>query len=494
MTEHRTSDSFSASNSPASSPVIDSSSVTDQVSGAPSKDQPRRELGLFDSICIIVGIIIGAGIYETTPKIAGCLPNTEWLLGVWVIGGLLSFLGALCYAELATAFPHSGGDYVFLTRAYGRHLGFLFAWCELWIVRPGSIGMMAFVFARYAQEIVPINVANSSQLSMLVYALGAIAVLTIVNIFGVRQGKWTQNFLTTLKILSLILIFVVGMFLLSPAEGKAVDPAPAGAAPFNLYLAMILVLFTYGGWNEMAYVAAEVKNPTRNILRALVLGTVSVTAIYVLVTVAFVRGLSFTGVQQSNVVASDLLRLAFGDWGGKMIAVIICISTLGVINGQIFTGARVYYAMGRDHRVFGLLGSWDPQRSTPIWSLVVQGVITIGLVAGFGWYQDGFNNLLNFTTPIFWTFFFLVGLSLFVLRAREPHVPRPYRVIFFPFVPIAFCCSCCFMIYASVTYAIQNQTYEAIWAIAFLVLGLIIALIAVRSPRSASLPKVGADT
>ncbi|HPZ84284.1 MAG TPA: amino acid permease, partial [Thermogutta sp.] len=179
--------------------------------------QPRRELSLFDSICIIVGIIIGAGIYETTPKIAGCLPNTQWLLAVWIIGGLLSFLGALCYAELATAFPHSGGDYVFLTRAYGRHLGFLFAWCELWIVRPGSIGMMAFVFARYAREIVPINVAGSQQLSLLTYALGAIGVLTIINILGVRQGKWTQNFLTTLKILSLILIFAVGMFLLSPA-------------------------------------------------------------------------------------------------------------------------------------------------------------------------------------------------------------------------------------------------------------------------------------
>ncbi|HOA52151.1 MAG TPA: amino acid permease [Thermogutta sp.] len=443
--------------------------------------QPRRELSLFDSICIIVGIIIGAGIYETTPKIAGCLPNTQWLLAVWIIGGLLSFLGALCYAELATAFPHSGGDYVFLTRAYGRHLGFLFAWCELWIVRPGSIGMMAFVFARYAREIVPINVAGSQQLSLLTYALGAIGVLTIINILGVRQGKWTQNFLTTLKILSLILIFAVGMFLLSPAKSPLADSPADKSPPLNLYLAMILVLFTYGGWNEMAYVAAEVKNPTRNILRALVLGTLSVTAIYVLVTLAFVRGLSFAGVQQSSVVASDLLRLAFGEWGGKLIAVIICISTLGVINGQIFTGARVYYAMGRDHSVFGLLGNWDPQRSTPIWSLVVQGIITMGLVAGFGWYQDGFNNLLNFTTPIFWTFFFLVGVSLFVLRAREPHVPRPYRVILFPVVPIAFCCSCCFMIYASVTYAIQNKTYEAIWAIAFLVLGFLVALIFVRS-------------
>ncbi|MGQ9505264.1 MAG: APC family permease [Thermogutta sp.] len=491
MTQPRYFDPVSSHNPPSSSPAACASSLPNH--SAEISSQPRRELSLFDSICIIVGIIIGAGIYETTPKIAGCLPNTEWLVGVWLLGGFLSFLGALCYAELATAFPHSGGDYVFLTRAFGRHLGFLFAWCELWIVRPGSIGMMAFVFARYAREIFPINVANSPQLSLLVYALGAIAILTFVNILGVRQGKWTQNLLTTLKILSLVLIFAVGMLRVSPANGKPLDPAPNQAASFNLYLAMILVLFTYGGWNEMAYVAAEVKNPTRNIIRALVLGTLSVTAIYVLVSVAFVRGLSFTGVQQSSVVASDLLRLAFGDWGGKLIAVIICISTLGVINGQIFTGARVYYAMGRDHRVFRLLGNWDPQRSTPIWSLVVQGVITIALVAGFGWYQDGFNNLLNFTTPIFWTFFFLVGLSLFVLRHREPQIPRPYRVIFYPFVPIAFCCSCCFMIYASVTYAIQNRTYEAIWAIGLLLLGLIVAVVMVSSKSGIDLSQSRAD-
>lgn len=450
--------------------------------------QPRRELSVFDSVCIIVGIIIGAGIFETTPKIAAILPSSSWLIAMWCVGGLVSFIGALCYAELATAFPHAGGDYVFLTRAYGRPVGFLFAWCELWIVRPANIGMMAFVFARYARELVPINVAGSDQLSLLVYAAGAIVVLTCINILGVREGKWTQNLLTTLKVLSLVLIFVVGMLLVPAAHSTPVSTVQQSEAvqqsepSFNLYLAMILVLFAYGGWNEMACVAAEVKNPTRNILRALILGTLSVTAIYVFVTLAFVRGLGFAGVQQSQVVASDLLRLAFGDWGGKLIALIICISTLGVINGQIFTGARVYYAMGRDHRIFSLLGRWNPQRSTPIWSLVVQTVITLGLLAAFGWYKDGFNNLLNFEAPVFWSFFFLVGLSLFVLRVREPDAARPYRVILFPLVPILFCASCLFMVYSSVSYAITNRTYEALWAIGILGAGAITAAIVATKP------------
>jgi len=459
---------------PPSTPSVSSSAV-----------QPRKELGLFDSICIIVGIIIGAGIYKTTPTIASVLPNAGWLIAVWVLGGLLSLIGALCYAELATAFPHAGGDYVFLTRAYGRWMGFLFAWCELWVVRPGSIGMMAFVFATYAREIFPLHTPGGPQFSLMAYAMGAIAVLTLINILGVREGKWTQNLLTVLKVLSLALIFVVGMFLV---PGAAAEKAPpADPPPFDLRLAMILVLFTYGGWNEMAYVAAEVRNPTRNILRALVLGTLAVTAIYVLATVAFVRGLGFAGVQKSEVVAADLLRISMGDFGSKLIALIICISALGSVNGQIFTGARVYYAMGRDHRVFKILGSWDPQRSTPVWSLLVQGVITLGLVAAFGWYQDGFNNLLNFTTPVFWTFFFLVGLSLFVLRARYPDVPRPYRTLFFPVTPVIFCSSCLFMIYSSVTYAIQHRTYEALWAIGVLVVGMLVAAVsALRQPRLAA--------
>lgn len=447
-------------------------SAPSHVGGDPIPGRPTRQLTLFDSVCIIVGIIIGAGIYRTTPDIASCVPSTSALVTVWLLGGLLSLLGGLCYAELATTYPHAGGDYVFLTRAYGRRMGFLFAWSELWIVRPGSIGMMAFIFAQYACELLP-GLSRHSRIAEMLLAGAAVTVLTFINVLGIREGKWTQNLLTTLKVLSLALIFFVGMVLVPGTSASAGEAVQATAAPLesNFRLAMILVLFTYGGWNEMAYVAAEVKNPHRNILRALILGTLAVTAIYVLVTLAFTRGLGFDGVRASKAVASDLLRIPFGDWGGRAIALIICVSVLGSMNGQILTGARVYYAMGRDHPILSTLAEWHPNRNTPIRSLLIQAVISLGLIAALGWYESGFINLLNFTTPIFWTFFGLVGLSLFVLRAREPDRERPYRVHLYPLVPLIFCASCAFMIYSSVSYAVEHRTYEAVWAIAVLVIG-----------------------
>jgi len=470
---------ISSVQAPANPPHV----AADSVSG-----RPTRQLTLFDSVCIIVGIIIGAGIYRTTPDIASCVPSTSALVAVWLLGGLLSFLGGLCYAELATTYPHAGGDYVFLTRAYGRRMGFLFAWSELWIVRPGSIGMMAFIFAQYAYEILP-GFSQRSRMGEILLAGAAVAVLTFINVLGIREGKWTQNLLTVLKVLSLAMIFVVGMVLVPWLGGTPRETEEAVAAPLdsNFRLAMILVLFTYGGWNEMAYVAAEVKNPQRNILRALILGTLAVTAIYVLVTLAFTQGLGFVGVRESKAVASDLLRIPFGEWGGRAIALIICVSVLGSMNGQILTGARVYYAMGRDHRMLSALAEWHPNRNTPIRSLLIQAVISLALIVALGWYESGFINLLNFTTPIFWTFFGLVGFSLFVLRIREPHRERPYRVHFFPLVPLVFCASCVFMIYSSVSYAVEHRTYEAVWAIAVLVIGFGASLF-LRSCYARSIP------
>ncbi len=455
------------------SPSVASPSAVASPSG-----RPTRQLTLFDSVCIIVGIIIGAGIYRTTPDIAACVPSTTALVAVWLLGGGLSLLGGLCYAELATAYPHAGGDYVFLTRAYGRRMGFLFAWSELWIVRPGSIGMMAFIFAQYACELLP-GFEQHSRTAQMLLAGAAVAVLTWINVLGIREGKWTQNLLTTLKVLSLLLIFCIGMVWVPAVAGipRGVDETPASPLSSNFRLAMILVLFTYGGWNEMAYVAAEVKNPNRNILRALIFGTLAVTAIYVLVTLAFVQGLGFPGVRQSQAVASDLMRIPFGDWGGRAIALVICVSVLGSMNGQVLTGARVYYAMGRDHPLLKGLAVWHPERGTPIRSLWIQAAISLGLITALGWYESGFVNLLNFTTPIFWTFFGLVGLSLFVLRIREPHRERPYKVHGFPIVPLIFCASCGFMIYSSVSYAVEHCTFEAVWAIGVLAIGFAVSLL-----------------
>jgi len=440
---------------------------------------PQRHLTLFDSTSIIVGIIIGATIYESTPLIAQNVWGVWSLLGAWVLGGFLSFVGALCYAELATAYPRSGGDFVYLTRAFDRPMGFLFAWAQFWVVRPGSIGAMAFVFARYANQLVPLEIGAAKSNGLLVYAAGSVFALSVVNVLGVREGKWTQNILTVTKVACLLLVAVVGFLFAAPPEASAEAAAGKATSP-NFGLAMIFILFAYGGWAEMAYVGAEVRDPKRNILRALTLGTVAVAVIYVVVMLAFLHALGFEGTRNSKAVASAVLKMGMGDWGDRLISLFICISALGVINGQIFTGARIYYAMGQEHPLYAVLGRWDRRFGTPVWSLVVQGAITLAVILGFGWTaaDRGFQKMVVFTTPVFWIFLAMVGLGVMVLRRHEPGTPRPYRVPLYPIPPLVLALSSLYMVFTGVDFALQpfNRSYEAFWAIGLLLVGVLLCL------------------
>ncbi len=426
---------------------------------------PKRRLSLFDSTSIIVGIIIGSSIYESSPLIASSVNGPWALAGVWALGGVLSLIGALCYAELATTYPADGGDYVYLTRAFGRPMGFLFAWAQLWVVRPGSVGAMAYVFARYANTLWTLGDGAGA---LMAYAAGGVVVLSVINILGLRPGKWTQNVLTTVKFVGLCAIVVTGL-LWAPSRPAATQPV---AGSWNLSLAMIFILYAYGGWNEMAYVAAEVRDPSRNILRSLVLGTLAVTGVYVLLNLSFVQALGFEGLRNSKAVAAEVLSRAGHDRAGRAISVLICISALGAINGMIFTGCRITYAVGSEYRLFSWLGKWNEAQGVPIRSLVVQALVTLALVVGFGWKAGGFESLVNFTTPVFWIFFLLVGASVFVLRTKEPAADRPYRVPLYPIIPILFCLSSAFMVHASVDWAWRNRSWEALWSLLILAAGL----------------------
>jgi basic amino acid/polyamine antiporter, APA family len=435
---------------------------------------PRRELTLFDSTCIIVGIIIGSGVYRTSPDVACLAPNVAWLIGLWLLGGALSLIGAACYAELATAYPAEGGDYVYLTRALGRAVGFLFAWCQLWIVRPGSIGVMAFAFAEFANQIWPQAQGAAATYVLVAYSAASIVALTAVNLLGVREGKWTQNVLTVAKVAGLAAIVAVGFA--HPAPTTALPPTTSAGFPLSDFgLAMVFVLFAYGGWNEMAFVSAEVKEPQKNIVRALLIGTLAVTAIYVLVNLAFLRAVGLEGTRRATV-AADVLTLGIGPWAGRAISALICISALGAINGQIFTGSRIYYAMGNDHRLYAWLGRWNARRGTPVCSLLIQGAITLALAVWFGLSRNGFESMVKFTTPGFWFFMALVGASVVLLRQRDPEVSRPYRVPGYPLTPVIFSIACGFMVYSGVSYAIANRSWEAIWSIAILLAGVVMSL------------------
>jgi amino acid transporter len=430
--------------------------------------RPKQQLTLLDAICIIVGIVIGAGIYETTPLVAKSVTTPSWLILIWLLGGLLSLVGALCYTELVTRFPEEGGDYVFLNKAYGRRMGFLFAWAGFWLVRPANIGAIAFIFAHYAQQIFPLQAGGHE---FITYAITAVILLTLVNIFGVQSGKWTQNLLTAVKVLGLLIIITIGLLFTVPLETWSSSYPSRHES--NFYLAIILVLFTYGGWSNISYVAAEVIHPQKNILRSLIIGTTLITCIYVVINVAFLNILGIGGMSSSPSIASDMVHISFGDTGVLLISLLICITCLGNINGMIFTESRIFYAMGQEHHLYRLLGSWNSQLDSPVWSLIFQAIITIVLIISLGANGNAFERLVVFSAPLHWFFFLLVAIALFILRVKSDHTKSGFKVPWYPWVPVIFCLSTSFMLYASVSYAWSQRHPEAWGIVIIMILGIL---------------------
>jgi APA family basic amino acid/polyamine antiporter len=438
---------------------------------AASKHAP---LGLWDVVSIIIGIVVGAGIYETPPLVLKNVAGPWEALAAWALGGLMSLVGALCFAELAAAYPRSGGDYVYQTRAFGPWLGFLFAWFQLSVIRAGNIAMMGFVFADYAAHI--FNLPDEWRWP---WAAAAVLILTVLNLLGVVFGRRTQNILTLAKVIGLGGVLAVGFAWPQPLAALQ-TPAFQGAP--SLATAMVLVLLTYGGWNDAAFVAAEMRGGPRAIVRALLLGTAAITILYLLLNAAFLWGLGFEQARQSEAIAADLLkhRLGqwgeqWGEWGGRAIAVLVMVSALGAINGMLFSGARIYASLGVDHPIFAWLGRVNRRTRAPWGALLMQSAVSLGMIGVVGtpagralvnesltragllaveWKgHGGFEVLSVVTTPLFWLFLLFTGLSLFVLRQRDPNVPRPFRVPLYPVLPLIFCSICAYMIYAGIEYA-----------------------------------------
>ncbi|MEX0676414.1 MAG: amino acid permease [Pirellulales bacterium] len=439
-------------------------------------ERSAATLSTWDTVSVIVGIVIGAGIYETPPLVFGSVGSGTWAMIAWGAGGLLCLNGAFTYAELAGAYPRSGGDFVYLSRAYGSWLGFLFGWAQLAVILTGSIGMMAYVFADYAATLWQFGPATT-----LVYAVGAVVALTLLNILGVALGKQVQNVLSSAKLLGLAAVVVAGLAFAAPPEAAAQSvqasaaTAPAaGVTMAALASALVLVFLTYGGWNDAAFFVAEM-HEGRRIIKALTLGILIITATYLLVNVAYLRALGWQGARDSHAIAADAMQSAVGPVGARAVAVLVMVSALGSVNGLIFAGSRVYAAVGEDHRVFALLARRGPRFGSPVWSLVVQAGITLGMIvlasssagqslldavfaaAGLpavSWSgRGGFETLLRSTAPIFWLFFLLTSISLFVLRYKEPRVPRPFTAPLFPLCPLLFSATCAYMFYAGVQYA-----------------------------------------
>jgi basic amino acid/polyamine antiporter, APA family len=370
------------------------------------------------------------------------------VLLLWLVGGAASFVGALCYAELVTAYPHPGGEYHYLMRAYGRAPAFLFAWSRLAVLQTGSIALLAFVFGDYASRLLLLPEESSP-----ILAAGLIAVLTGINFLGLREGKWTQEILTSAEVLGLLLVVVCGFAVAAPPAGNA--PAiPAAATPPSAAIghALVFVLLTYGGWNEAAYISAEMRGDRRNLARALLWGVAFVTGIYLLVNAAYLRGLGMPAMARSEAVAADLLERWLGQAGAGIVSLFVAIAAVTSANGTVLTGARASYALGRDFRTFRALGRWRGRADTPGNALLAQGLIAFALVGLGAFTRSGFATMVEYTAPVFWAFLFLVGLALIVLRVRDPDAPRPFRVPLYPVVPLLFCATCLYLLWSSIAY------------------------------------------
>lgn len=438
-------------------------------------EQPRAVLSLTQTIAIIVGIVIGAGIFKAPSLVAAMAGGTGAMFLAWTLGGLVSLIGALCYAELATAFPSTGGDYHFLRRAYGPRISFLFAWARFTVITTGSIALLAFVFGDYLNEVIPLGPSGPA-----LHGAAAVLVLSWVNLRGIQSSAKAQSWLTLLEVGGLLLIVLAGLYLAfggsaAPAAAEPAAASTAGTAMFGM--AMVFVLLTYGGWNEAAYISAEVKGGSRNMVTALVVSIVFITLLYLVVNWAYWTGLGTQGMAKSDAIAADLLGVAFGPVGSQIIAVMVAIAALTSINATMIVGARTSFAVGRDWPALWRLGGWNAERGTPTFALALQSLIAlllipIGAIAG-----SGFRAMVEFTAPVFWFFFLLSGLSLFILRQREPEAARPFRVPLYPVLPLVFCAVCAGMLWSSLSFVYSQELggLNAAWiGVAVLVLGAVV--------------------
>ena len=438
---------------------------TDSV--APAK--MLRLLHPLSAVALIVGIVIGAGIFKTPSLVASISGDAGWALVLWLAGALISIVGALCYAELCTAYPNAGGDYHFLHRAFGRNISFIYGWSRATIINTGSIALLAFVFGDYMSTLIQLGSYSSA-----IWALLIVAFLTAVNLAGIHASSSMQTWLTLTEIFGLLAVVAAGFWVDAPASG-AIQWFAQAPAPTQWGLCLVFVLLTFGGWNESAYISAELKGGPRTMVWVILASMLTLTVIYLLVNTALLFGLGLSTLSQSKTAAGELLGLAFGPLAQKALGLFVAIAALTSINATIFVGARTNFAVGNDWKALSKLGQWQLDIGSPKQALLLQALISIGLI-GLGTQEaDGFSAMVEFTAPVFWGFLFLVGLSLLRLRQTDPNTTRPFKVPLYPVLPLIFCAVCAWLTYSSVTYAIsQKAIHVSMWLIASGVLALLI--------------------
>jgi len=437
-------------------------SHSSNLSEGQSGQQPelRRALGLWDCILLVVGAVIGSGIFLTPSNIARITQSIRALFFIWIVGGVLTFCGTLAYAELGAAYPRAGGIYVFLREAYGRMTAFLFGWCVFFVMVTGSIATLASAFAIYLAYLVPI-----SPFSAKILAVFVILVLSAINCLGVRSGALVQNLLAIIKIGSLLSIaLVLAVSNKGSLQHFSQSPAVFSSTPWSaLGIAMIAVLWAYDGWHLLTFAAGEVKNPKKNLTIGLLLGTLVVMCLYLLVNAAYVYVLPFQAIAGSERVASDALERAIGPIGGSLVALAILISISGAVNSNVLGGPRVLYAMARERLFFQRAGYIHPRYQVPTIAIVLNGIW-----ASFLTMVGSFERLFSYVIFVSWIFYAMGAAAVIILRHKQPDVDRPYKVWGYPWVPILFC----LIAAAIVLNTIVNDFKNSFWGLLVVATGL----------------------
>jgi amino acid transporter len=409
---------------------------------APPQGLPRR-IGLWSAIAIVIGTVIGSGIFRSPAGIAAKLPGPLPMMSVWVMGGIVAMCGALSLAEIASVYPHTGGVYVYVREGWGRLTAFLFGWSELIIIRAAALGAIATTFAEYLLRVLGKDPAIPANGDLAHYvAAGAIIFTSAVNILGVRWGSWILNITGIAKYGGLLFLIILAFALGLPSTGGHYTPAaPAGSfsiAPFGL--ALVSVLWAYDGWADLSFIGGEVKDPERNLPLALIWGAVAVLVIYLLANMAYMAVLSVEEISQSKLVAADVAERLLGPVGVIFVAVTVMLSTFGTLTGSVLTSPRIWFAMADDGLFFKKVASVHPKYETPYVAILVATTLGVAFVL-----LRTFEQLADtFVTAII-PFYALAVAALFPLRRRAGYNPT-FRAPFFPVVPVIFVLSTIFLL------------------------------------------------
>ncbi len=407
--------------------------------------EPKRHISVAYLVMVAVAMVIGAGIFKSPADVAANTGSFPWLMGAWALGGLLSLIGAFCYAELATAFPNAGGDYHFLKTAYGKGVGFLFAWTRFAVINTGSLAVLGFVLGVYANEVVNLGPNGPA-----IYAFSAVALLTLWNLKGMYTAEAVDYALTGLEVTGVVVIVTAGLVVVATGTPPAtVDPA-IPIAPPDFFQAMVFVLIAFGGWSEIATMSSEVKDARNGMVKALTISTIVLTLLYLGANWALWRGLGMEGLSSSEAPAAILMHAAFGSHAALILALAVAIANITSINATIIVGARTTYAAAHDWPQLAAIGKWDASRGIPLRAILVQSTVALGLIVWGSTTRDGFEALVNFTAPVFWGFMTLSGLAVIVLRFTRKDAPRPFRVPLYPVLPLVFAASGAAMVWSSI--------------------------------------------